>query len=97
MSVPYQERFVAPLIRPDHPRCAPSHDGLTLLVLQTWSRPCRTWYMEFTRSKANLAEAQRMLDVGKTVREVAESQGVSTQAVYGLLQRGSLKRPAPAG
>lgn len=49
--------------------------------------------MAFKGSKANLPEAQRMLDAGKTVREVAASQGVTRQAIYRLLQRGTLTRP----
>lgn len=48
--------------------------------------------MAFTGSKIDHAEAQRLLDEGKTVREVAISQGVSTQAIYRLLQRGTLFR-----
>lgn len=49
--------------------------------------------MVFKGSKADLPEAQRMLSAGKTVREVAASQGVTRQAIYRLLQRGTLTRP----
>lgn len=49
--------------------------------------------MVFKGSKANLPEAQQMLSAGKTVREVAESQGVTRQAIYRLLKRGTLSRP----
>lgn len=48
--------------------------------------------MGFTGSTADLEAAQRLLDEGKTVREVADSQGITTQAVYRLIQRGTLVR-----
>jgi DNA invertase Pin-like site-specific DNA recombinase len=48
--------------------------------------------MAFTGSKVDLNESQRLLDEGNSVREVAISQGVSTQAVYRLIQRGTLMR-----
>lgn len=55
------------------------------------------WYyyprMAFKGSKVDLVVAQHLLDGGKTVREVAISQGVSTQAIYRLLARGTLTRP----
>lgn len=35
-----------------------------------------------------------MLDNGKSVREIAENQRVSRQAVYGLIRRGTLTRPS---
>lgn len=44
-------------------------------------------------NKVDLAEAQRMLDEGKSIREVAVSQDASTQAIYRLLKRGTLTRP----
>ncbi|MBA3841035.1 MAG: hypothetical protein H0X39_00170 [Actinobacteria bacterium] len=50
--------------------------------------------MGFTGSKADLAAAQQMLDDGKSIREVAISQDVSTQAIYRLIQRGTLNVPA---
>lgn len=43
-------------------------------------------------SKADHVAAQRMLDQGKSVREVAASQGVSTQAIYKALKSGLLSR-----
>lgn len=52
--------------------------------------------MAFKGSKANLTEAQAQLDSGMSVREIAESQGVSRQAIYRLLKRGTLKRPSTA-
>lgn len=44
-------------------------------------------------SKVDIEEAQRLLDEGKSVRDVAISQGVSTQRVYQLIYSGRLTRP----
>lgn len=53
-------------------------------------------HMGFTGSTIDHADAQRLLDEGKSVREVAISQGVTTQAIYRLIQRGTLKRETQA-
>jgi hypothetical protein len=44
-------------------------------------------------SKVDLEDAQRQLDAGRSIREVAISQGVSTQRLYQLIHSGRLKRP----
>lgn len=46
-----------------------------------------------SKKKLDLVAAQHLLDGGKSVREVAYSQGVSTQRVYQLLAEGRLTRP----
>lgn len=48
-------------------------------------------------TKVDLQEAQQMLADGMTVRQVAATFEVTTQAVYDLIRRGKLDRPAPAG
>lgn len=48
-------------------------------------------------ARVDLEDAQRQLDDGKSVREVAAAYGVTTQAIYDLVRRGKLDRPAPAG
>jgi transposase len=44
----------------------------------------------------DLPEAQQMLADGMSVRQVAAAFDVSPQAVYELIRRGKLKRPAAA-
>lgn len=56
--------------------------------------------MGFTGTRVDLEAAQQMLNDGKPVLQVAQSQSVSPQRVYQLIRDGLLHRtsqPATAG
>lgn len=52
--------------------------------------------MESSARKVDLEQAQQELDAGRSVREVAYSQGVSTQRIYQFINENRLLRPRKA-
>ncbi len=49
-----------------------------------------------TIAKVDHAEAQRLLDAGMSVLEIARHFGVAPQTIYDAIKRGRIVRAAPA-